>query len=246
MTSTDLQLAEIKRFVENSDFMEIAYSSSDLDRIVRTDNKLAVVLGVEVDNIGNFNQLPAPPTEAQIRTEIDRLYGEGVRYMFPVHLLDNRFGHTATYEDLFNYSTFREDGAYWHLICSKASDPPQEQINYRFVPLVDSPDPLLNKAEMSLLNIATKVKLNIVFPTLPTYTMCGTTISPGGTGYGFAALPLSKAQASSSPPYDALHVYIKPNTSDTNLTSIGTNDALTVSMTLNDGTPFSLCRDKSF
>jgi hypothetical protein len=237
-TSADLQIAEIKRFVDNSDFMEIALTSSDLDRIVGTDHKLAVVLGVEVDNIGNFNQLPGPPTETQIRAEIDRLYNDdGVRYIFPVHLLDNKFGHTATYDDIFNYSTFREDGAYWDLTCSNPLDPPQEQISYRFEPLINTTHPWVNQAAMSFVNIVTKQKLNTVFAPTPTYPVCGTTISAGGPAFDFAPLRLPAAQASSPIPFDALHVYIKANP-DPALTSMTTSDQLVLSLTFNDGSLF--------
>ena len=123
--SADLQLAETKAFVaRHSDFMEVALTSADLERIIRA-NKLAVVLGVEIDNIGNFNTVSSL-TNAQISAEIQRLFDEGVRYIFPIHLLDNRFGGTATYVDLFNYSTFREDGHWWDLGCTDPS------VNYTF------------------------------------------------------------------------------------------------------------------
>jgi hypothetical protein len=71
-----------------------------------------VVLGVEVDNIGNFNKVH-PLTNAEISAEITRLFNEGVRYIFPIHLIDNQFGGTALYTDLFNYSTYREAGHWW-------------------------------------------------------------------------------------------------------------------------------------
>lgn len=111
-TSADLQINETKAFIgRHSDFMEIAYSPEDFERIVRA-NKLAVVLGMEVDDIGNFNHV-RNLSDAEIIGEIDRLYGEGVRYMFPIHLLDNRFGGTAIYNDLFNYSNARETGQWY-------------------------------------------------------------------------------------------------------------------------------------
>lgn len=100
--SADLQIDEIKSFVgRHSDFMEIAYTPADLRRIVGG-NKLAVILGMEVDNIGDFNLLPVD--EQKVKTEIQRLYGNGVRYIFPIHLVNNKFGGTAVYEDLFNFS----------------------------------------------------------------------------------------------------------------------------------------------
>ncbi len=100
--SADLQIDEIKSFVgRHSGFMEIAYTPADLRRIVGG-NKLAVILGMEVDNIGNFNRLPID--EQKVKAEIQRLYGKGVRYIFPIHLVNTKFGGTAVYEDLFNFS----------------------------------------------------------------------------------------------------------------------------------------------
>lgn len=126
-TSADLQLAEIKAFVgRHNDFMEVALGSADLKRIVQA-NKIAVVLGVEIDNIGNFNTVPVatlPPAAAEllIASEIQRLYDAGVRYIFPIHVLDNVFGGTAIYEHGFNTSNRREAGHYWDIECADVSD----------------------------------------------------------------------------------------------------------------------------
>lgn len=139
-TSADIQINEIKSFVaRHLDFMEVALSSADVYRIVSA-NKIAVVIGMEVDHIGNFGQVfyskglltdpgewqadwaaaSVPPSDAAVRAEIDRLYGEGVRYLFPIHLLDNAFGGTAAYVELFNISTLRESGHIWNLTCNNA------------------------------------------------------------------------------------------------------------------------------
>lgn len=102
--SADLQLTEIASFVNrHSDFMELAGSPEDLRRIVRS-NKLAVIMGMEVDNIGNFNYATVPVNDAIAKAEIRRLYNKGVRYIFPVHLVNNRFGGSAIYSLLFNFS----------------------------------------------------------------------------------------------------------------------------------------------
>jgi microsomal dipeptidase-like Zn-dependent dipeptidase len=131
--SADKQIQEITNFVgRHSDFMEIALSSQELQRIVN-DNKLAVILGVEIDKIGNLGLAPTP-TFAEITSEIDHLYGEGVRYVFPVHVIDNAFGGTAAYIDIFNYSNRREEGIWWNLGC--ASEPgPEDKIDHQFSPM---------------------------------------------------------------------------------------------------------------
>jgi hypothetical protein len=128
MTTADQQIGEIKRFVGNhSDWMQVANNSQDIYNIVSS-NRLAVVIGVEIDQIGNFKPV-APPSDAQIRAEIDRLYAEGVRYIFPIHLVDTVFGGTAAYEDLFNVANVYEDGDVWHLTCANN---PQTDTNIKY------------------------------------------------------------------------------------------------------------------
>jgi microsomal dipeptidase-like Zn-dependent dipeptidase len=157
--SADLQIAEIKSFVaRHSDFMEIALSPADMRRIVSA-NKLAIVLGMEVDNIGNLNKVTATPD--LVRREINRLYNNGVRYIFPVHLVDNKFGGTAIYKDVFNLSNYREFGKFWDIVCSA----PNEGITHRFK--VEGFDFALAAAK------ATKLSVDI-FRNPPTPPSCGT------------------------------------------------------------------------
>ncbi len=105
-------------FSRHTDFAEIAYTSADLRRIVGQ-GKLAVILGIEMDNIGNFYN-PADgkgasynpnPSDAQIKSEIDRLFNLGVRYIFPIHITNNIFGGTALYESSFNVANKYNTGA---------------------------------------------------------------------------------------------------------------------------------------
>lgn len=101
-TSSDLQLDEIKKFVfRHNDFMELALDAEDMRRIVRS-GKLAVIMGIEIDNIGNFNYLGTPYDQASVRKEIQRVYEKGVRYIFPIHVVNNKFGGAAIYNMLFN------------------------------------------------------------------------------------------------------------------------------------------------
>jgi microsomal dipeptidase-like Zn-dependent dipeptidase len=110
--SGDLQIAEMKRMVSRHPFMEIAYSPAQLRNIVSR-NKLAVVLGLELDDFGDFHFNSA--SHAQIRVEIERLHTLGVRYMFPVHLTDNRLGAPAVYQSFFNVANVIQTGKYWTL-----------------------------------------------------------------------------------------------------------------------------------
>ena len=129
-SSADRQIEEIQGFVRrHGDFMELAFSSADVHRIVAA-NKLAVVVGIEVDHIGNFQttQNRAVPSDADVKAEIDRLYREGVRYIFPIHVLDNAFGGSAAYVNLFDVSNVRETGRPYNLVCAT----PADDITYRY------------------------------------------------------------------------------------------------------------------
>jgi len=115
MTSADMQIREIKAFAaRHADFVAIAYNSGDLYNIVAA-NKLAIVLGIEVDQIGNF---VGTATAAQLTGEVDRLYGEGVRYIFPTHITDNPIGGTAVSIDEFALVNRYENGNWWSLACA--------------------------------------------------------------------------------------------------------------------------------
>ena len=101
--SGDAQIAGIKRLVQdNSSWMQIAYSPSEARSIIRQ-NKLCIVLGMEIDNIGNFHASDNV-SQAQLNAELDRLWGLGVRHMFPIHLADSVFGGSAVYSDMFNFN----------------------------------------------------------------------------------------------------------------------------------------------
>jgi len=129
LSATDKQIGELKSFIlRHSDFMGLAQSSTDVFNLIKA-NKMAIVIGVEVDIIGNLNSLGRPVQPADVTAAIQHLYGESVRYIFPVHLLDNAFGGTAVYDDQFNWSNRREAGHWWNLAC--ATDP---SIQHRFDP----------------------------------------------------------------------------------------------------------------
>ena len=193
--SADLQIAEIKSFVaRHNDFMEVAMTPADIRRIVAA-NKLAIVLGIEVDNIGNFNKVPnwdlMPPAAraAIIDAELVRLQKNGVRYIFPIHVLDNKFGGTAVYEDLFNYSTKREDGHWWKLKCSADKD----GVEHKFDPFLGSDIPDVAKNFLSTLS-GIKVSLDLNAPAPPDCKKLGHENAQGlqmtkaGTGDGEIAI----------------------------------------------------------
>lgn len=183
MNSADVQLREMKNFVaRHSDFMEVALDSANLERIVRS-NRLAVVLGVEIDNIGDFNSLPAGALNPTvIAGEVQRLYNEGVRYVLPIHVVDNVFGATAIYEPFFALADFRETGHYWNVVCAR----PNDQITWQFNTYSANVTWLVNPLHLSLIPNASpgcsghRNGGNLSFPPAPG--------APGLTNWGVIAV----------------------------------------------------------
>lgn len=126
-TVVDRQIQAIKEMVANhSDWMEIAYSPADARRIIHS-NKLAVVLGVEVDALGNCIH-ESDCNEAQVDAYLQHLYNQGVRQITPVHLTDNAFGSAAIYSDLFSVlnrflrgEIGRRENMYFEIACGSAT-----------------------------------------------------------------------------------------------------------------------------
>lgn len=86
-------------------WLQLALSADDARRIIKAD-KLAVVLGVEVDSLGNWRRQEDLEKECDgdldrarllIGQELDWLYDLGIRQITPIHLTDNAFGGTAVY-----------------------------------------------------------------------------------------------------------------------------------------------------
>jgi microsomal dipeptidase-like Zn-dependent dipeptidase len=91
-------------------WLQIAYSADQARAIVKA-NKLAVVLGVEVDSLGNWRRLEdlqalcgddLDRARQLIGAELDWLRALGVRQITPIHLTDNAFGGTAVYMRLLD------------------------------------------------------------------------------------------------------------------------------------------------
>lgn len=128
------QINHIRNFVRNNNtWIEIAETPAQLRQIVRRGN-LAVVVGSEMDNFGNFykpknfNNQPdniyiPNPTPQQIRDRIVQLKRMGVNYIFPVHLVDNIVGGAAIYSDGFEPAQrFYNNGSDFTLTQATASD----------------------------------------------------------------------------------------------------------------------------
>jgi microsomal dipeptidase-like Zn-dependent dipeptidase len=87
----------------NSSWMEIALSSADARRIIQQ-NKLAIVPGVELDQLGTYD--PDPDKE------VDSLWNLGVRAVTPIHAVDNAIGSPAILNAPYNWlNDFMANGA---------------------------------------------------------------------------------------------------------------------------------------
>jgi microsomal dipeptidase-like Zn-dependent dipeptidase len=108
-TTADRQIDSLIAFVHrHRDFLDTATSAARMRQVVN-EGKMAVIMGMEVDNIGNFYQ-NIQVTNEQIRNEITRLKNKGIRYIFPVHVTDNKFGGAAVYKDFFNFGNKYSSG----------------------------------------------------------------------------------------------------------------------------------------
>ncbi len=112
------QIEEMKRIVaQNSSWMEIADSPRKAREIILS-GKLAVVLGVEMDNFGNFkdndyvwqDNYPMPPSKPLVtlpdnmdeatrmmRDKLTYYYNLGIRQVTPMHYINGVFGGTAQF-----------------------------------------------------------------------------------------------------------------------------------------------------
>lgn len=114
-TVVERQVQAMKAFVgRHSAWMEIAYTPADARRIVGA-NKLAVVLGIEVDSLGNWRR-ETDCTEAEVFAYLRHIHDDlGVRHVFPIHLTNNTFGGAAVYHDLFAVSNRFMTGDYFRV-----------------------------------------------------------------------------------------------------------------------------------
>ncbi len=104
-------------------WLQIVYSAEEARQVIG-ENRLAVLLGVEVDSLGNWRRpedLEAlsrgDPAEARrvIGAELDWLYGLGVRQITPVHLTNNAFGGTAIYMRFLETANIFVTGERWEV-----------------------------------------------------------------------------------------------------------------------------------
>ncbi len=120
MAGIDLQLAEARRFQDFIDrqsggpglgWFRIVESPGEARRAIRA-GKLAVVLGIEVDNLFGCKQ-GGSCTAQTVADGLARYRAMGVRHVFPIHNFDNAFGGTATWQDAINVGNAASEQAWW-------------------------------------------------------------------------------------------------------------------------------------
>jgi microsomal dipeptidase-like Zn-dependent dipeptidase len=128
MASIDAQLNEAYLF---QSFIDARAGGTGLGwfRIVRTPEearaaiaagKMAVVLGIEMDNLFNCKWNEQDPssgvcTEETVRQWVNQAYAKGVRHVFPIHNFDNAFGSPATWQDVIHVGNFGVEERWWEL-----------------------------------------------------------------------------------------------------------------------------------
>lgn len=110
MTAVDRQLQaaiDLEQFMAN---LPATDSRRGLYKIVRTpqdarqaiaNNQMAVVLGIETPDLFGCSKIPNPCTTQYVADSLQRYYDKGVRHLFPVHSMDNVFGGTAFFQDMY-------------------------------------------------------------------------------------------------------------------------------------------------
>ena len=102
-----VQIEAMQRMVDaiekrEGGWMRLAHSSREAAEIIG-ENRLALVLGVEVDTLfGCGDEGDVRCKSESYAGELDRLYAAGVRHIIPIHLIDNGFGGAAIYDDHMN------------------------------------------------------------------------------------------------------------------------------------------------
>lgn len=95
-------------------FYRIVYSSAEAREAI-ADGKLAVVLGTEVDSAWGCTTGAASCTAAHVEAQVQNYYDQGIRVVYPVHLIDNKFGGAAVYNGLFEVNNWIVNGDWFNM-----------------------------------------------------------------------------------------------------------------------------------
>lgn len=113
MEAVDLQLQGargLEAYLDNQaggpgkGWYRIVTSAAQARQVVR-DGKLAVILGIEVDNVFGC-KITVRCSDDSVRKALTTYYHRGVRHIIPVHLANNAFGGFAIYDAFFAYNNY--------------------------------------------------------------------------------------------------------------------------------------------
>ena len=122
MWTVDLQLGAVKKLQSFIDaehggpgkgWFRIATSPSQARDIIRS-GKLAVILGIEVDNLFGCGLKAPPCTPAVVQQRLDYYVGQGVRHFYIAHAFDNQFSGAGLYSQPFAYANLLNTGDQFH------------------------------------------------------------------------------------------------------------------------------------
>jgi uncharacterized repeat protein (TIGR01451 family) len=88
----------------------IAYSGAEARHIINS-GKMAVVLGIEVDDLFRCGK-NATCTFDDVRQRLNYYHSQGVRHLFPVGHFDNGFGGAAMYNTVFSFGNWVTTGSF--------------------------------------------------------------------------------------------------------------------------------------
>ena len=111
-------------------------------RSVINDGKLAVVLGIEISHLFNCNvqQFPGGVSQdgcddAEVDTQLNRLYDLGVREMFPIHEFDNALGGNGIFDGfVLNVGNFGDTQQFWKTYDCPTTDASGNFSDYFYTP----------------------------------------------------------------------------------------------------------------
>lgn len=95
-------------------FYRIVYNSDEARSAIAA-GKLAVVLGTEVDTEWGCTPDALHCVDGFIDTMVQSYYDNGIRVVYPVHLIDNKFGGTAVYNGLFELDNLIINGGWYDM-----------------------------------------------------------------------------------------------------------------------------------
>ena len=100
MASADAQIEAALDLERHVPWYRVAHSSAEARQIINS-GKLAVVLGIEVDDLFDCRKTGSCTPDV-LKADLKKYYDAGVRHIFPIHAFNNAYGGAALYNDVFN------------------------------------------------------------------------------------------------------------------------------------------------